>query len=590
MNVRVKLAIAFLVAGLFAGVIAILLPRSNDDHDQTFTAAATAAGYVTSSECRECHPKQHSSWHSTWHRTMTQSATSESVVAPFDNVRLESRGETIELSRKDDQFFATRIESDGDQDHHRESRQIVMTTGSHLMQTYWVQVGKEFRQLPWFFHIEEKMWIPSADTFLNPPPGDQNSGQWNNSCIKCHTTGAVPGFDGSSFNTTVAEMGIACEACHGPGEKHVDWHKSQDKENIPDDEVTLLNPARISHRLASQVCAQCHSSSQPRDRRRWLAEGSRYRPGEDHTLEFRHAEPGSTVKEDEKYLKDSFWSDGTCRVGGDEYQGLADSACFQKGELSCMVCHSMHNSDPTDQLRFDAESNEACLVCHSEFRDKLEQHTHHSARSSGSNCYNCHMPHTTFALLKAIRSHRVDIPQTGTSTVGSRPNACNLCHLDRPLSWAAEKLTEWYERPNVEMDETDRTTSAATLWLLRGDAMQRVISAWSMSWEPARQVSGSEWQAPLLAHSLTDSYSAIRFVAWRSLRNLPGFESFAKDFPDDKNSQEEASTRAIDLWRKRDVRVSDPAAVLLTPDGLPDRAAIRKIKTQRDDRAIKIFE
>ena len=44
MNVRVKLAIAFLVAGLFAGVIAILLPRSNDDNDQTFTAAATAAG------------------------------------------------------------------------------------------------------------------------------------------------------------------------------------------------------------------------------------------------------------------------------------------------------------------------------------------------------------------------------------------------------------------------------------------------------------------------------------------------------------------------------------------------------------------
>lgn len=590
MNVRVKLVLAFLVAGLFAGVIAILLPRPNDDRDQTFTAAATAAGYVTSSECRECHPQQHSSWHSTWHRTMTQSATSESVVAPFDNVRLETRGETIELSRKDDQFFVTRIETDGDQDHRRESRQIVMTTGSHLMQTYWVQIGTEFRQLPWFFHIEEKMWIPSADTFLNPPPGAQNSGQWNNSCIKCHTTGAVPGYDGSSFNTTVAEMGIACEACHGPGEKHVDWHKSQDKENTPDDEVTLLNPARISHRLASQICAQCHSSSQPRDLRRWLALGSGYRPGEDHTHEFRHAEPGSKVREDERYLKDSFWADGACRVGGDEYLGLADSACFQKGELSCMVCHSMHNSDPTDQLRSAAESNEACLTCHSQFRDKLEQHTHHSARSSGSNCYNCHMPHTSFALLKAIRSHRVDIPQTGTSTVGSRPNACNLCHLDRPLSWTAEKLTEWYERPNLEMDETDRTTSAATLWLLRGDAMQRVISAWSMSWEPARQVSGSEWQAPLLAHTLTDSYSAIRFVAWRSLRNLPGFESFAKDFPGDKNSQEEASTRAIDLWRKRDVRVSAPAAVLLAPDGMPDRAAVRRIKAQRDDRAIMIFE
>ena len=46
------------------------------------------------------------------------------------------------------------------------------------------------------------------------------------------------------------------------------------------------------------------------------------------------------------------------------------------------------------------------------------------------------MPYTTYGLLKTIRSH------TDQQSVGrrrrvetGRPNACNLCHLDKTLAW-----------------------------------------------------------------------------------------------------------------------------------------------------------
>ncbi|GIT38390.1 MAG: hypothetical protein Ct9H300mP7_3110 [Verrucomicrobiota bacterium] len=35
--------------------------------------------------------------------------------------------------------------------------------------------------------------------------------------------------------------------------------------------------------------------------------------------------------------------------------------------------------------------------------------------------------------------------------------------------------------------------------LLKGDAGQRAIAAWHMGWEPARKVSGGNWQGPWLS-------------------------------------------------------------------------------------------
>src|SRR5947208_5654909 len=66
--------------------------------------------------------------------------------------------------------------------------------------------------------------------------------------------------------------------------------------------------------------------------------------------------------------------------------------------------------------------------------------SHHLAASSGSQCYDCHMPHTTYGVLKAIRSHQVGSPRVADELATGRPNACNLCHLDKPLAWTAHQL------------------------------------------------------------------------------------------------------------------------------------------------------
>jgi len=103
------------------------------------------------------------------------------------------------------------------------------------------------------------------------------------------------------------------------------------------------------------------------------------------------------------------------RVSGREYSGMTESPGFQRGEMSCLSCHQMHqafdDSRPRhewadDQLKRGMRGNQACIQCHHELADSktLTDHTHHAADSSGSKCYNCHMSQTTYGLLKANRS------------------------------------------------------------------------------------------------------------------------------------------------------------------------------------------
>lgn len=57
-------------------------------------------GYVSSSECRACHPQQYESWHQTYHRTMTQVAGPDSIVADFNNINLTFEGESYHLEKR----------------------------------------------------------------------------------------------------------------------------------------------------------------------------------------------------------------------------------------------------------------------------------------------------------------------------------------------------------------------------------------------------------------------------------------------------------------------------------------------------------
>ena len=217
-------------------------------------------------------------------------------------------------------------------------------------------------------------------------------------------------------------------------------------------------------------------------------------------------------------------------------------------------------------------------------------HTHHEFESSGSNCYNCHMSYTTYGLLKAIRSHQIDSPSVAASLATGRPHACNQCHLDRTLAWTSDHLEQWYGIPAPQLDEEERQITASVLWLLRGDSGQRALMAWSMGWDSARHASSDDWMAPYLGQLLDDPYDAVRFIAARSLRQLPGFESLVYDFVGLADQRAQARLNALEIWTNQTGRSSTGRAILIEDDGTLNRRDFERLLQQRNDRPLNLME
>ena len=570
---------------------------------------------------------------------MTQVATPQTVVPTFDNVRLDNvYGSSMHLERRGDEFWAELGDPDsdaasGNQPHI--TRKVVMITGSHNQQVYWYATGHDrlLGQLPAIFLLDEQRWIPRRSAVLHPPTDRffSETGHWNSTCIACHATNGKPEFDtpfGSqpvqtqAVQTTAEEFGIACEACHGPSEEHARVNRNPLRRYwlhlTGQHDATTVLPTNLSPRLSSQVCGQCHSVwefyDQQGERQANFA-GLPYRPGKDLNVSRFMAQPTrnvetptmqSLLEEDKGFIKDSFWSDGMVRVTGREYNGLIESPCYkdatdEKRTLSCFSCHTMHKAPDDartietwadDQLAPRMNGNDACLQCHSSLSTRVADHTKHRADSEGSSCYNCHMPYTSYGLLKTIRSHQVSSPSVATTVATGRPNACNLCHLDKSLDWTSGYLAQWYGKPKVPVFGDDESVAASVLWVLRGDAAERVIAAQSMGWQPAQRVSGTTWMPFYLAQLLDDPYDAVRFVAYRTLRTLPGFDRFQYDFVAPPRQRFDAQLKTIDLWRRNWDRGGrrDDQQLLFNSDGTPMGDVVKRLLRDRDHRRVLLRE
>jgi hypothetical protein len=593
-------------------------------------------GYVSSQACKACHPSQFETWRGSYHRTMTQVATAETVRADFDAVRVaDVDGRPMRLERRGAEFWAEFDDPDSqgvDGQRPRITRQVVMITGSHHQQVYWYRTDRNrlVGQLPAMYLIAERRWIPRRAAFMRPPnePRPSETGRWNGVCINCHATHGKPQLsmpldsqpmDAQVADTTTAEFGIACEACHGPTGQHASINRNPFRRywlhltGQPD--PTTVHPTRLQPRLASQVCGQCHGVWTAYDgagERQVNVAGFPYRPGDELEETRFVAQPTTNMGSPTmrrllakfpSFVDDSFWPDGMIRVSGREYNGLIDSPCFkdardQKRTLSCSSCHAMHKQPgdarsipewaDTHQVSAGMAGNDACLQCHEPMRANITAHTKHSAGSTGSSCYNCHMPYTTYGLLKALRSHQVSSPTVTASVQTGRPNACNLCHLDKTLAWTSQSLERWYGTPGTALGRDEQNVAASLLWLLRGDAGQRALVAWSMGWRPAQQASG-EWMAPYLAVLLDDPYDSVRFVASRSLRSLPGFSAFDYDFIAPSSQRLRDGARAMEIWRRAGGRRTD-AALLFDGGGLLNVDEVSRLLRQRNDRPVHLRE
>jgi len=634
--------------------------------------------WASSRACRSCHPDEYASWRKTFHSTMTQQVTPETMAAEWAGVTLRHQGRRYHLLRDGDQFlvdmpvFGTIGERAGE----RMVRPVVMSTGSHHQQLYWLpvpqadlpvnaagadgfdelcedchgndadggeasplagaalftgdireafddhvemqllarattaaerqaviqhaarlQLADRLVQFPFAWMIRDQRWVHEDDTFVHPPPSTEvlepwDEG-WSNSCDQCHATGARfrPSANGDYGQAAVADLSISCESCHGSGTAHVRRHRNpiaRYTARLGNEVDDIILPTRLDKQRNAAVCGQCHCETWELD-----DDLGRFEPGdklEDHRRVVQFQLPpypdwlADAVEEDDELMASGFWRDGTIRIAGRDYNGLRMSACHLQGELTCTTCHQMHGSDPDDQLKPEAKSNEICVGCHGDIGADVSAHTHHRPDSPGSSCMDCHMPHTTVGLMNVMRAHRIDSPSAEVSHRTGRPNACNLCHLDHTLAQVAETLSTWYgQQPPAGLN--DDAAAAAVEWLIAGDAVQRAVAAWHMGYEPARRASGAHWQAPLLAQLLTDPYGAVRYVAGHSLSTLPGYADFDYDFVADQAHRMAAKNRAVAMHEP----VAAPRATLVSAEGL-DQARLRSMAERRDDSPVTVNE
>lgn len=571
-------------------------------------------GYIGPDACQECHQDAHQSWHTSYHRTMTQPVTPETAPEVIQDRTVTVQGKTYKFSRDGDAFFVEL--KDPIADDRLMKRRLVLMTGSHHMQVFWYESGLESTpaQLQIMYYIDQQRWIPRRSAFLRPPSMEKETelGRWNGICCNCHTTHPRSQPDSHQYlwDTRVSDFGITCEACHGPAEAHVAFHRRGDR---PDASAAdpIIQPRDLPSNKQSDVCGQCHgmmmiSIDNEKEQQEYFTRGRRFRPGDDleeaHFLrvvraseEFQDSEtfrrfdahPGVTIGH--------FWSDGEVRVTGRDYSSMIESKCFQEGDLSCLSCHTMHQQDRSlqaewkdDQLKPNMRTDQACLQCHPKYEEMGTAHTHHPIESAGSRCMNCHMPHTIYGILKTSRSHTITSPSVAATVETGRPNACNLCHLDDTLEQTATHLNEWYGQPKPALSDEQKSTAASVLHFLTGDAAQRVLQVNAFQWKPAQEASGTDWMRLYLLLGMEDPYDAIRLISERGYKSLPDAPPLDYDFTAPPEKRGEVLAEQYQKILRQRLPVNE--ALLTNPQGFLDQRRLEALMNRRNHRPVYLQE
>jgi tetratricopeptide (TPR) repeat protein len=268
-------------------------------------------------------------------------------------------------------------------------------------------------------------------------------------CADCHSTNLAKNYDPAtdSYRTTWSELHVGCEACHGPGSKHLAWAASPSLGADPGLLVRLresepgawgLDPEtghpKRTRPLDSQVqletCAPCHSHRQLLQPRRWM--GQPYLDTHvNSALDRVHYHADGQIKE-EVYVYGSF----------------IQSRMFQN-DVRCIDCHHPHT------MRLHAEGNALCVRCHQPARYDTPAHHFHPTGGPGASCVECHMPPKHYMVVDKRRDHSLRVPRPDLSRKFGTPNACNTCHTDRDTAWAADAFTAWWgDKPRPSYGET----------------------------------------------------------------------------------------------------------------------------------------
>jgi hypothetical protein len=264
-----------------------------------------------------------------------------------------------------------------------------------------------------------------------------------------------------SYDTTWSEIDVSCEACHGPGSRHVDWARQVAQGAEPDDPdkglAVLLSdrdggrwvfdpgaitarrdPPRESH-TQIEACGRCHS------RRTQL------------TDDYRHGRPLADTHRVALLDEVLYHADGQILDEVYVYGSFLQSVMYQKG-VTCTDCHDPH----TARLRLDPD--ETCGRCHRPKRFDNPGHHFHPQGSAGASCVACHMPARNYMVVDPRRDHGFRVPRPDLTVKIGTPNPCTGCHTDRTAEWSAGAVAGWYGSGRLDKPHYAEAIHAGRSW------------------------------------------------------------------------------------------------------------------------------
>jgi predicted CXXCH cytochrome family protein len=418
--------------------------------------AAPAPHYVGSARCADCHAEAAGPWAGSDHGLAWTIPGPATVLGDFDDARLESRGLSARFFRRGDAYVIATEEAG-----ERREFEVVGVAGVAPLQQYLLapEPGRT-QAFDFAWDTERGAWYdlyPAGP--IAPDDGLHWTGpykSWEARCAECHATGYSRNYDPATrrYAPEMAEIGVGCEACHGPGEAHVAWAEAPDGYDAGRwpgvTEQGLTADVVGSAEAQIQQCAACHS------RRESFIDGNPL-PGTPYDDSFALA-----------LLRPGLYSpDGQIEAEDYEYGSFLQAKMYARG-VRCSDCHEPHAAE----LR--AEGNAVCTQCHSlagndrfpTLRAALYDdpaHHFHEPGTAGAACASCHMPRQVFMGVDGRRDHGFRVPRPDLAGETGAPDVCSGCHADRDPAWAAAELARRFPE-SAHRGPSFATAFAAGRW------------------------------------------------------------------------------------------------------------------------------
>ena len=93
-----------------------------------------------------------------------------------------------------------------------------------------------------------------------------------------------------------------------------------------------------------------------------------------------------------------------------------------------------------------------------------------------------------------------------------------------------------------------------------------------------------------LTHLLTDPYAAVRYVAKRSLKHLPGFEDLQYDYLGSADQRRAVQEKMLPRAKAATASSRTKPALLINADGSWQTNKISNLTSRRDDHPMELLE